>query len=117
MDERKRVVLYGNSVVLGCIGASLERGDRFEVLHLSPPLPGRSELEKMAPDVVVFDAETGRPRPAFSLLETRSDLRLLGVSPDGNLIRLWSGCQYRELSAKDVTELIESGSPSADPPA
>ena len=63
MGEQRRVVLNGNSVVLGCIGASLERGGRFEVVHLSRPLPGGAEF--------------------------------------GNILRIWSGRQYRELSTND----------------
>jgi hypothetical protein len=33
----KRIFLYGDSIILGSVGASLERVPRFEVTHLSPP--------------------------------------------------------------------------------
>ena len=110
MAELRRIVLYGDSIILGSVGASLERVPQFEVTHLSPPLPGASELEPMDPDVIVFDIENSRPEAAFALLESRSDLLLLGISPDGNLVRQWSGRQYRELSTKDLTTLIEAAS-------
>jgi hypothetical protein len=111
MSRRKRILLYGDSVVLACIGASLRRADRFELTHLSAPLPGPVELETLAPDVILFDAENGRPEPVFALLKERPGLLLLSIDPDGNLVRLWSGCQYRRLSTEQLTALIEAGSP------
>jgi hypothetical protein len=121
MGHKKRILLYGNSVVLGCVGASLEGTGRFQITHLSPPLPGTSRLETFTPDVILFDAENGNAEAAFSLLKDRPDLLLLSVSPDGNVVRLWSGRQYEELSTMDFTALIETGPPSGvaldEPPA
>ena len=109
-EQHRRILLYGDSLILGSVGAALGKHPRFEVLPLSPPLPGPAELEAMAPDAVLFDAETGRPDAAFSLLETRPDLILLGISPDGNVVRRWSGQQYQALSARDLSEIIGRGS-------
>lgn len=113
MGEQRRVVLYGNSIVLGSVGASLAATSRFEVTSFSPPLPGAAELEALAPDIVLFDAENGRPDAAFSLLNALPNLLLLGISPDGNVVRLWSERQYRELSTQDLAALLEAG---CDPP-
>ena len=111
MTKSRRIVLYGDSIILGSVGASLERVPRFEVTHLSPPLPGASELEPMDPDVIVFDVDSDVAAGAFSLLETRPGLLILGISPDGNVVRQWSGRQYTELSTSDLTALIEAASP------
>jgi len=108
MGKQTRILLYGNSVILGSVGASLQRERRFAVVQLAPPLPEALELKAMKPDVVLFDAESGRPDAAFSLLETHPDLILLGISPDGNVVRLWSGRQFRELSSKDLENVIEA---------
>lgn len=108
MAELKRILLYGDSIILGSVGASLELVPRFEVTHLSPPLPDTSELQPMDPDVIVFDVDSDVAAEAFSLLETRPGLLILGISPDGNLVRLWSGHQYSELSTKELTALIEA---------
>ncbi len=111
MERRKHILLYGDSVVLGCIGASLQRAGSFEVTRLSAPLPGPIELEALAPDVILFDAETGQPGPAFALLKEHPGLLLLSIDPDGNLVQLWSGRQYQELSTEQLAALIEAGSP------
>ena len=110
MSGQRRIVLYGNSIILGSVGASLQRAPGFEVIWLSAPQPGPAELQALGPDVILFDVENGHPGPAFAVLETLPDLLLLGISPDGNLVRLWSGRQYRELSTTDLTALIEAGS-------
>ena len=109
VEERRRICLYGDSVILGCIGASLAGRSEFEVIRLAQPSPDRSELETIDPDVILFDVENGHPGPAFSLLETRPDLLLLGVSPDGNVVRQWSGRQYRELTTDELTALMRAG--------
>ena len=110
MEERRRICLYGDSVILGCIGASLGGRNEFDVIRLAQPSADRSELETIDPDVILFDVENGHPGPAFSLLETRPDLLLLGVSPDGNVVRQWSGRQYRELTTNELTTLMRAGS-------
>ena len=115
MAKQKRIFLYGRSVIIGSVGASLERGGQFEVIQLTLPLPAPSELDAMAPDVVVFDTQNSHPGPAFSLLETRPGLLLLGISPDGDVVRLWSRRQYRALSTRDLAALIEDASHSSAP--
>jgi hypothetical protein len=110
MSTRTRILLYGNSLVLGGIGASLRAEGRFEVVSLARSLPDTSDVEALAPDVIVFDIETPGSAAAFSTIESNPDMMILGVSPDENIVQLWSGRQYRELSTKDLTALIEVGS-------
>jgi hypothetical protein len=114
MSKRTRILLYGNSLILGGIGASLRAEDRFEVIGLSPPFQGRRKAEAIAPDVILFDQENGHPEAAFSLLRAHPSLLLLGVSPDGNVVQVWSGHQYHELTTTDLTALIEAGLGPAD---
>ncbi len=107
MGKHTRIVLFGNSVILASVGASLRREDRFAVVIVAPPVASPEGLAAMDPDVILFDLENGHPDAAFSLLETRPDLIVLGISPDGNVVRLWSGRQLRELSSKDLENVIE----------
>ena len=104
MEDHRRILLYGDTLILDSLGAVLRNWSEFEVISLSPPLPGLAEVEALEPDVVLFDIETTRPEAVFSLLETRPGLLLLGISPDGNLIRLWSGREMREASGKQLKE-------------
>jgi hypothetical protein len=102
--EKRLVVLYGNSVIVGTVGASLRRSQQYNVVPILPSQ--QSELETTAPDVVVFDLEAARPEAAFSMLESRPGLKLIGISPDSNMVRIWSGKQLRELSTQDLLDVI-----------
>lgn len=104
--KRRRIVLYGNSVILGTIGTSLRRSARFDVSTL--PKPAQQELKALNPDVVLFDLEAAHAEPAFSLLESRPGLLLIGISSDTNLVKVWSGQQLRELSTGDLLRIIDA---------
>lgn len=106
MSGLRRILLCGDSVVLGSVGASLDRASEFELIHLQDPQPTEAELREVRPDVILFDIENDHPEEAFHLLENDPDLLLLGISPDVNLVRLWAGRQYHELSADALAALI-----------
>ena len=104
--KKRQIVLYGTSIIVGTVGASLQQLPQYEVIPLLPAQ--QNELEVMAPDVVIFDLEATRPEEAFSLLETCPGMMLIGISPDSNLVKVWSGRQLRELSTQDLIEVINS---------
>ena len=104
MESPRRVVLLGNSVIVATVGVSLRRSPRDEVISLSGTQ--LDQLERVEPDVVIFDLEAARPEAAFSLLERRPSLLVIGISPDRNQVRTWSGRQLRELSMQDLVGVI-----------
>jgi hypothetical protein len=104
--EKRQVVLYGNSVIVGTLGASLQQLPQYEVTPLLPTQ--QNELESLAPDVVLFDLEAARPEAAFSVLEKRPGMILIGISPDTNLVKVWSGRQLQEISTQDLIEVINN---------
>lgn len=103
--------MFGRSVILGTVGASLQTYPDLEVLSLSAPFPSAEELSALAPDVVLFDVETGRPEAAFSLLGTCPSLLLIGIDPSTNQALLWSGRYLRELSTQDLVRMIKKEVP------
>lgn len=113
---RRRVILYGRSVILGTLGASLERYAALEVIPLAPPLPEARDLALLAPDVILFDEEAGRPDAAFALLQTCPNLLLISVSAESDKIDIWSSGQGSALTTDDLVRVIGQGStePSAD---
>jgi len=108
MKESRRILLYGNSVILGSIGASLRRLSQFKVTTLNPSLPEALKLDAADPDILLFDLETTHAEAVFSLLKTNPRLLLIGISPDINLVKIYSGRQVRELSTQSLLELIKS---------
>ena len=110
MEQRQRVILYGDSLILETVGASLQKRPQLEVIALSNPCPSAGQLAAMKPDVILFDMGTPRPEAAFSLLATCPGLLLVGVDPDRNRAVAWSGQQLCELSVQDLVEVIQSRS-------
>lgn len=107
MEKRRRIYLCGNSLIMGTIAASLQRHSQYEVSTLSPPWPGMPELEALGPDVILFDVEANRPEAAFFLLEKHPALVVIGISPDSNLVKIWSSHQLRELSTQGLLDVID----------
>ena len=104
--ETRRVILFGNSVILGTIGSSLRQRPQFEVTTLAPPFPAVEELAGMAPDIVLFDLHGTRPEAAFALLESCPSLLLVGVSSERNEVTIWSGQHLTELSTQELVQTI-----------
>ena len=103
---RRRVILFGGTVILGALGASLAPYPELEVIALVPPLPGARELGALAPDVILFDAGSAQPGPAFALLRKRPNLTLIGVDPEGDRITVWSCGQTNAASAEELLRVI-----------
>lgn len=106
MELSRKILFYSNSVILGTLAASLRDYPQFKVIILGPPLPGRQCLEKMKPDIIFFDLEAEHPEDIFSLLKVCPGLLLIGISPESNLVKMWSGRQLRELSTQDLLTVI-----------
>ncbi len=106
MEKRRRIVLFGNSLILGTVGASLGRSAGYEVISLL--LAQANELRNLSPDVVLFDLEACPPAEMFSLSDDYSRILFVGVSPDNNMVKVWSSSQLRELSTKDLMGVIDS---------
>ncbi len=106
MEVSRRVLFYGNSVILGTLGVNLKKQPQFQVTILLPPFPGKERLEELRPDVIFFDLEAAHPEAAFSMLETFPDLLLIGISPDNNMVKVWSGRQIHEMSTEGLIGII-----------
>lgn len=107
MDHGRKVLVLGNSVLLGALTADLRSRNLFDVTSLKPPWPDRKTLEALRPDIILVDLASESFATAFSLLENDPELVILGVSPDRNLVRTWRGTQHWELSMEGLVELIK----------
>lgn len=114
MKANRRILLYGNSVILGTVGASLRRHPHFDVVTLATPLQEVMALRSKSPGVILFDLEASHTEAIFSLLKADPSLMLIGISPGINMVEVWSGREMRKLSMQDLIELIKS--PATDSP-
>jgi hypothetical protein len=106
MKKRRQVFLFGKSVILRTVGASLQQYPDLEITTLSPPLPGTAELQALAPDVIIFDLQASQPVAAFTLLEAFPSLMLIGIDPSSEQVFLWTGKHMSALSAQDLAQSI-----------
>ena len=105
MIKRRRVILYGKSVIVGTVGASLACFQDLEIVALAPPLPDVEALQAMAPDVILFDVDLGQTEPLFTLLRDHPNLFLVGVNSENEQVKLWSSAEGRVVTAEDLLQL------------
>jgi len=117
MEKRRRVLLYGKSLILGTIGISLQQYPQLEIVSLSPQLPTAQELAALAPDVIIFDVEAACPEFAICLLEARPSLLLIGIGPSSDQMLLWSGQHLRAVTMQDLVQAINTQPGSNGQPA
>ena len=115
MEKRRRVLLYGKSVILGTVGASLQRNPEFEILPAVASSLEAPELRALSPDVIIYDIEASHPEAAISLLENCPNLLLIGVSPESKRVMLWSGRQLRQASTQELVQVIQEKESNSEP--
>jgi hypothetical protein len=108
MQETRRILLYGNSLILAPIGARLRSVSQFEVTTLAPMQLEPQQVDNVKPDLVLFDLEGPHTEAVFSLLKSDPALVLIGISPDINLVKVWHSQQIQDISMQDLIELIKS---------
>lgn len=105
--ERKRVVLFGDTVFLSGVQASLAACPGLEVFNLEQPLDRSfEELLRLCPDAVIFDLEVTQPDFLFPLLQ-QPDLLLIGIDPETHQALVWSGRQAPAAAATDLIGVIQ----------
>jgi hypothetical protein len=111
MRINQRIFLYGNSVILGSIGASLRRCSKFDVTTLATPLQEAQAFENSKPDIVLFDLESPHAEDVFFLLKTNPTLLLIGISPGINVVQVWHSQQMHGVSMQGLIELLKNTQP------
>ena len=101
-----RVVLLGQSVLLGSLAAGLRRFRELEVLCLAAPPPEAEPVAALSPEVILFDAAAAAPPFALALLHCCPALRLISLDADRNRVVVWSGQQLNDLSLDDLARLL-----------
>ncbi len=103
------VALYGNSVVMSSIGASLQHraGVRLLLVDASQP-DATQQLETPALDAVIFDLAVMQPDWAVALFKLRPHILLIGIDLAANKALVLSGQPTRVWTTDDLVQLIES---------
>ena len=98
LTTMRTVVLYGNSLVVSSIGASLQGRAELQV----------SCVDATLPDVVIFDLAMAQPEFAMVLWKAQPRLLLIGVDLTTGQALVLSGQPSRLLTMDDLLQVIES---------
>ena len=105
MESKQRVVVYGNTVALAGIEASIHLDPGCEVVGHAWPID-QLELCKLQPDVVIFELDAVRPEFPYTLSRALPGLLLIGIDPETNRVQLWSGQRAEGWTSQDLAEVI-----------
>ncbi|MBI5031546.1 MAG: hypothetical protein HZB51_13545 [Chloroflexi bacterium] len=107
MEKRHRVVLYGNSLSMLGIEASLKECPSLEVLRVESRFPNTLQvLEPLCADVITFDVAAGQPEFAFHLLQRQPMLRFIGLDTTEDKAFVLSSEQCTVESIADLLQVI-----------
>lgn len=104
--QKRRVLLYGKSWILGAVGASLKQYPHLEIVPLAPPLPEVQQLRALSPTVVIFDLGSVPPEFPFWLLREQPDLVLIGMDAAGDKLLLLPSRQAGALTTDDLVQVL-----------
>jgi len=100
-----KVVLYGNSLALAGIGASLEAHPGLRLVRAEADRSAEALLE-LEPDVVVFDLATAQP-DVVALWQRDPPVLPVGVDMLNQQVVVFSGTRSRALTTEDLVRVIE----------
>jgi hypothetical protein len=100
-----KVVLYGNSLALTSIGASLQAHPGLRLVRAEADRSAEALLE-LEPDVVVFDLATAQP-DVVALWQRDPPVLPVGVDMLNQQVVVFSGTRSRALTTEDLVRVIE----------
>jgi hypothetical protein len=101
-----KVVLYGNSLALSGVGASLEGHAGLELLRVEPGESSARALHELQADVVVFDLATAQP-DVVQLWRRHPPVLPIGMDLLKHEVVVFSGKPSRALTTEDLVRVIE----------
>jgi hypothetical protein len=108
MNKRTQVVVYGSSLHMASIAASLKGDADLEVIRIDSRSPTFQErLNELHPAVIAFDLSDPSSSVDASLLRERPGLLLVGVDPASDELLVLSSQRTRAYTTKDLLQLIQ----------
>jgi DNA-binding NarL/FixJ family response regulator len=107
---RVRVLaLCGESLLIEGIEASLRDREGVEIVLLDTSQPDTVQvLDKLSPDIIVFDLTPSQLNCVFTFLRTHTDIVLIGLDLDRDLALVLSGEWRRLPTVADLMQVIEA---------
>ena len=109
MKQQKTAALYGNSLFMAGVEASLRHRQGLAVTRIDAALPNAEDhLDALRPDVVIFDLDAPHAPFVISFLRGHPGLRLVGLALSDNDVMVLSSQQYTAMSSDDLAQVIQN---------
>jgi hypothetical protein len=103
------LALCGESVLIEGIEASLRGREGVKIVMLDTSQPGAVQvLDKLSPDIIVFDLTPSQLNCVFTFLRTHTDVVLIGLDIESDLALFLSGEWRRLPTVADLMQVIEA---------
>jgi len=105
------LALCGESLLIAGIEASLQDRDGVEIVLLDTSQPesdASQVLDKLSPDIIVFDLTPNQLSVVFTFLRTHADVILIGLDINSDLALFLSGEWRRLPTVADLMQVIEA---------
>jgi hypothetical protein len=113
MEKTRTIGLYGNSIIVSSVAASLERQSHWQVVRLgNVPL---AQIQCDSLNALVFDLSTTNPTTLISLLSEYSQMLLLGVDLETGRMLVLSSQLSNALTTQDLIDVIENYTAAKSP--
>ena len=107
--EVRVLALCGESLLIEGIEASLKDREGVEIVRLNTSRPGAVQiLDKLSPDIIVFDLTPSHLSCVFTFLRTHTDVVLIGLDLARDLALFLSGEWCMLPSVADLMQVIEA---------
>lgn len=107
MEKYKQVAVYGTSLNMAVIAASLRADPTLEVINVdSRAITARQCLDEPDLAAIVFDLSDPSNGLNLGLMCDRPNLLLIGVDPSKGEIRVFSSRSAQALSITDLVDVI-----------
>lgn len=108
MVKRTRVVVYGTSLNLAGIAASLKTQMGLEVIGVDAHLPNATRrLSQLRPAVIAFDLSDPDTSLDIAILREQPGLLLIGMDPANDELLVLSSRPQKVLSVAGLVEIIQ----------
>jgi len=108
LEERRTVVLYGKSLFIAGVEASLKDRPGLEVVRIAPSFPNAGQrLSAIRPDAIILDLAAHHSEFTLPFLKKHPDLPLIGLDVTSNTIIVLSSQWYTALTANDLAQVIQ----------
>ena len=109
MNNRTRVVVYGNTLSMAGIAASLKAEASLEILCVDPRDPTtRQTLNELDLQAIIYDRSDPHTVLDLSLMREQPGLLLVGVDPSSNEVLVLTSKRNKVMTASELAHLMSN---------